>query len=109
MITKIERADVPCPGCRERNEMREFARRTLDEFLNTTKVGEIVEVTGFPVACEDEVKNAERFMGAISTEAFHLSCQSEAKRFRRKGRVFIERKEGHMKGVTRKPNPYPYD
>lgn len=110
MITKVERKDVPCPGGRNRSEMRDFARKTLEEFIESTEVGDIVEVTGFPNVRDDQVANAERFMSALDTEAYHLECRQQTKRFRRKGRVFIERKGDPQKVTARpRPNPYPYD
>ncbi len=110
MITRIKRADIPCPGGRSRSEMRDFARKTLEEFIESTEVGDIVEVTGFPTVRDDQIANAERFMSALETEAYHLECRQQTRRFRRKGRVFIERMREPQKAMARpKPNPYPYD
>lgn len=109
MLTKINRSEVPNIGNRPLSEMRIFARETLKEFVKTTKVGDIVEVTDFPVVCEDEIANVSKLMSAFQTEYFYLDCDIEIRRFRRKGRVFLENKEPFRPKNIRKPNPYPFD
>lgn len=93
MLTKVERKDIPDPGGRERSEMRVFALATLREFVETTQVGDVREVTGFPIVNEDEVKNATRLVNAMSTERRNVKCDDDIDWFRRGGRVFMERKE----------------
>ena len=127
MLTKIEHKDLPEPGGRPRNEMRNFAYDTLTEFAQTAEIGDVYEVTGFPVLVEDEAKNIDKLMSAISTEHRYMpEHEGHIKSFRRKGRVFLEmevplevkaarfRKEREeaerlVAKETRKPNPYPYD
>lgn len=93
MLTKVERKDIPDQGGRERSEMRIFALEALKEFAETAEVGDIVEVTGFPVVCEGEIDNATRFLNALRTEYWYLDFDGEIRRFRRGGRVFMERKK----------------
>lgn len=93
MLTKIDRSEVPHIGNKPISEMRIFARETLKEFAETTKVGDIVEVTDFPVVCEDAIANVTKLMNAFRTESFYLDSDIEIKQFRRKGRVFLENKE----------------
>lgn len=107
MLTKIDRSEVPHIGNKPISQMRIFARETLKEFAETTKVGDIVEVTDFPVVCEDEIANVTKLMNAFRTESFYLdSGDIEIKQFRRKGRVFLENKEP-FRPKNIKPNPYP--
>lgn len=108
MLTKIKRADIPEPGGKPKSKMRIFAHKTLQEFVETTEIGDIVEITEFPVVCEDECANADRLINALSAEIRFINCEDKINRFRRKGRVFIERKEQFIP-KKRKPNPYPYD
>ena len=100
MLTKVERKDIPDPGGRERSEMRVFALKALEEFAETAEVGDIVEVTGFPVVCDGEVVNDAKFLNALRTEYWYLHFDGDIRRFRRGGRVFLERvKERELKYV----------
>lgn len=109
MLTKIDITEVPDQGGRQRSEMRLFAHETLKEFVAKSQIGEIFEVTGFPVVDEDEVKNANKLMNAFCAEFRFVPCEDSINRFRRKGRVFLERKEPFRPKNIRKPNPYPFD
>lgn len=93
MLTEVKREDIPDQGGRKKSEMRLFALETLREFVETTRVGDIREVTGFPITCEDEVKNATRLVNAMGTERRNVKCDDSIDLFRRAGRVFMERKE----------------
>lgn len=91
MLTKIDHKDIPDVGGRPRNEMRNFAFETLAEFARIAEIGDVMEVAGFPVLAEDESANVQKLMSAFDTEIRHApECKGHIKRFRRKGRVFLE-------------------
>lgn len=128
MLTKIDHKDLPEPGGRQRSEMRNFAYDTLTEFVQVAEIGDVMEVTGFPVLVEDERANIEKLMSAFSTEHRYIpECEGYVRSFRRKGRVFLRMEEPLSvqaarnrrkyaeaeakvaKEYARKPNPYPGD
>lgn len=90
MLTKITRNDLPNPGGRPRNELREFARATLEEFVSTTKPGDIAEVTEIPLVCDDPRRNVDKLMSAFSTEYYHFDSEVTIRRLRRGERVFLQ-------------------
>ena len=100
--------DIPDYCAKEKSAIRKFALEALREFGGCAEVGDVMEVTGFPVVSKDPIKNADKMMQALSQEMRNVECK-EIKRFRRKGRVFLERREPWEPYVSRKPNPYPGD
>ena len=48
MLTKLSRDELPNYRGREPTPLRLFADETLDEFIATSEVGDIAEVTGWP-------------------------------------------------------------
>lgn len=112
MLTKIERTDIPDHRGNRNSEMHVFARETLEEFVEVSEVGDVMEVTGFPIVCQDETANLNKLMNVFATEYRYLKGYDRIKRFRRKGRVFLEREQPIVPEnvrPVRKPNPYPGD
>ena len=110
MLTKTDWKAVPPYGKEGRSPIRQFAYKTVIEFLETSEVGDVFEVTGFPeMDGNDAMRMAEKVRGAIRTELWHLrkdcDMRSDVNIFRRKERLFMER----VKPKQRKPNPYPGD
>lgn len=72
-------------------------------------------MTGFPqMKGVDTLRMAEKVRGAIKTELWNIDKSSgrhgEVNVFRRKERLFMERKEPwEPEQAKRKPNPYPGD
>lgn len=94
MIAAIERKDIPPQGNRERSAVRQFAFEAVGEFLEKSSPGDVYEVTGWPdIPAESEVQRSAKVVDAIRTEPWHFAKNGEAEAFRRRDRVFIERKE----------------
>lgn len=113
MLTKTEWKNVPPYGKENRSPIRQFAYKTVIEFLEASKVGDVFEVTGFPeMSGVDAYRMADKVREAMRTELFHLrkdyDARSDVKIFRRKERLFMERTKP-WKPEPRKPNPYPGD
>lgn len=115
MLTKTDWKDVPPYGNQGRSPIRQFAYKTVIEFFENSEVGDVFEVTGYPeMSGNDAMRMAEKVRGAIRTELWHLSkdydTRSDVNVFRRKGRLFMERKEPlNPVKIKPKPNPYPGD
>lgn len=93
MLRMLDRSEVPTMRCAERSEVRRFAADTLREFLDVAQAGDVAEVTGAPEAGGDAVRQAERVMSAIRTEAFYMDARTLVRAFRRRERMFLERVE----------------
>lgn len=98
MLVKIDKADIPMQGGREKSEMRRWAEEAVAAFLRDYRAGECAEATGWPaVDGLDEVRNAARARDAIYDAAFYLphdgkgSVRDLVKVTRRGARVFLER------------------
>ena len=96
MLTQIEGKDIPAYGKGNRSPIRQFAYKTVIEFLENSKVGDVFEVTGFPaIKGNDKLRMAEKVAQAMRTELFYLykdhDARDDAKIFRRRERLFIER------------------
>lgn len=109
MLTKTDWKSVPPYGRESRSPIRQFAYRTVMEFLESAEEGDVFEVTGFPqMEGDDAIRMAEKVRSAMRTELWYLNKEKDLRRevniFRRKERLFIERKE-----PWRAPqgNPYP--
>ena len=94
MLTIIDKTEVPTHGTGERSEIRKFAMETLKDFFEICSFGEIAEVTGAPeVDAADEIKRADKIIGAFKTELYYSKNRQEVRIFRRKNRIFLERKK----------------
>lgn len=102
MLTAIPKDELPTRGGRPRNPMREFAARTLDEFMEASAPGDFFEVSGWPaLKGRDEASTAAEAASALRHEAF-LSGRRDDVRVRRSGcRVFAERLEPIGQRVAR--------
>lgn len=114
MLTKIDWKNVPPYGAENRSPIRQFAYKTIVEFLENSEVGDVYEITGFPtIEGNDTLRMADKVSQAIRTELWHLrkdyDMRKDAKVFRRKERLFIERTEKWMPKVKVERNPYPGD
>lgn len=113
MLTKTDWKSVPPYGKENRSPIRQFAHKTVLEFLDASKTGDVFEVTGFPqMEGVDACRMADKVREAIRTELFYLKkdrdMRDEVKLFRRKSRLFIERKEPWVPRQVQR-NPYPGD
>lgn len=113
MLTKTDWKSIPPYGNQSRSPIRQFAYKTVIEFLEASKTGDVFEVTGFPeMAGNDAMRMAEKVRGAIRTELYYLKkdkdMRDEVNIFRRRERLFMERKEP-WRPTQIKPNPYPGD
>ncbi len=113
MLTKTDWKTIPPYGREGRSPIRQFAYKTVIEFLEQSKVGDVFEVTGFPeMAGNDATRMAEKVRGAIRTELFYLKKDKDMRDkvniFRRRDRLFMERKEP-CRPAQVKQNPYPGD
>ena len=97
MIVQIEKDQVPRNRFQEKSKERIFAEQTLKEFFEQANPGDTFEVTDFP-GQGDALKDAERVASALRTELFYLSKRDQAKVFRRKERLFIEKQEPIKRG-----------
>lgn len=105
MIAAIERKDIPPQGNRERSAVRQFAFEAVGEFLEKSSPGDVYEVTGWPdIPAESAIQRSAKVVGAIRTELWHFDKRSEAEVYRRRERVFLERKEPK---VFAQPRPVP--
>ena len=99
MLTAIEKDDLPMQGNRKKSELRIFAEATVEEFLATSKLGDIAEVTEAPLGKESPTYEATRLVTALRGAAWRTDRHREIRQFRRGERVFLERikpaKEGN--------------
>ncbi len=93
MLTYMEPVELRKLRLFDKSIYREFANKTLIEFLEKAKVGDVFEVTGFPDTGEDLTKLTQKIRQAIDTERFYEDKRSVVKVFQRKGRLFLERTE----------------
>ena len=94
MLKPIDKSEIPDYRSKEKSELRKFAAKTVEEFMGTAKTGDVFEVTGAPNPKGwSEVALADKLVYAINAESMHVDKKGEVKPFRRKGRVFIERRE----------------
>lgn len=98
MLVQLEKDQVPRNRFQEKSKERVFAEQTLEEFFEKANPGDTFEVTGFP-SQGDALKDAERMASALRTELFYLSKRDQAKVFRRKERLFIEKSEPIKRSV----------
>ena len=80
MLTMLDRSQLPSYGNRERSPLRRFAEETVQEFLGSSRPGDVAEVTGAPVE-----------EGAAGTQAL-ASCLRDA---------LFRREEGDMRDRVR--------
>lgn len=113
MIEAIDRKDIPPQGGRERSPMRQFAFGAVGEFLEVAQVGDVYEVTGWPdVPAETALHRAAKAVSALDTELWHFGAKDFAKVYRRRERVFLERREQRKvepaRNEVRREAPRPY-
>lgn len=90
MITIVSHEDVPAVFP-QKSEMRAFAEKTLDEFLEVAKDGDFAEVTGAP-ECEGYYDDrAGKLTNDLRAEAIKKRVHREIKVMKRKNRVFLMR------------------
>lgn len=107
MLTKVDKAEIPRLKTLPRGALRQFADETVAEFVATSKIGDIYEVTGAPKGnSKDPVTEATRLANALRSAIWYASLTDDVKQFRRSGRVFLERKQPRPQKV--KPTPYRY-
>lgn len=93
MIKPADKNELRSLGRFAATGLREFAAATLEEFLGVSKVGDVYEVTGFPVRDgQERAKAAERTAAELRSEGYYMGRRDEAKVYRRKDRVFLERR-----------------
>ena len=96
MLKQIDRRDVPSGPSKGRSPMREFARSTIDEFVASSKAGDVAEVDGWPDVTGDGPRNVQKLASDLRTELYFQRRQNgfdgEVKVMTRGGaRVFVER------------------
>ena len=96
MLNPIDRRDVPSGPSKGRSPMREFARSTVDEFITSSKTGDVAEVTGWPDVTGDGPRNVQKLASDLRTELYWQRRQNgfegEVRVMTRGGaRVFLER------------------
>ena len=92
MLKQIAREDVPDFRTEAKSPLRVFARATLTESFESAAVGDVYEVDGIPeVDGADALRIADKAVNALRTELYHFGRRDDAKAFRRRDRVFIER------------------
>lgn len=94
MLTKIERQEIP-QYRPNRSPLREFADATAREFVASSNVGDVCEVTG---AGSDDDKWAPRLAQMLRSSLFYMDrdrdMRDEVRVFTRCGtRLFMERLE----------------
>lgn len=113
MIAAIDRKDIPPQGGRERSPMRKFAFGAVGEFLEAAREGDVYEVTGWPdVPAESSLQRAAKAVSALDTELWHFGAKDIARVYRRRERVFLERKAPKpqptkTKGPWKWPDDFP--
>ena len=94
MLKPINKSEIPDYRGKNKSEMRKFAAEAVREFMEKAETGDVFEVTGAPNPKGwGEVALADKLIYAINAESAHVDRNGEVKPFRRKGRVFIERRE----------------
>lgn len=93
MLNLINENEVPRYNKFPRSEVRQFAYDTLTEFFANSNIGDVFEITGSPKTTNDELRNIEKVAQALRTELYYMKRRDDAKVFRRKTRLFIERVE----------------
>lgn len=114
MLTKTDWKAIPPYGKENRSPIRQFAYKTVLEFLENSEEGDVFEVTGFPsVEGNDTLRMADKVSQAMRTELWYLrkdyDMRSDVKIFRRKERLFMERTRVRKPQEPIKRNPYPGD
>ena len=92
MIRMMDKGDAVASRRYERGPARQFAYDTLVEFLRVAGPGDVAEVTEAPELSADPVKNADKVLNAVRAELFYMGKRGEVVAFRRRERMFLERK-----------------
>lgn len=107
MLKQITKEEVPRYR-KPKSEARQFAYDALNEFFSSATIGDICEITELPLTNDDPAKNAERVASAFRDELFYMRKRDQAKIFRRKDRLFIERVKPIRVQKTER-NPYKWN
>lgn len=70
MLTPIAKSDIPGYRNAEKSLLRVFCEETAREFLSTSKVGDVAEVTGAPV--EMDARGTRRLAECFRNALFYM-------------------------------------
>ena len=94
MLTPIAKSDVPSYRSAEKSPLRVFCEETAREFLGSSKVGDVAEVTGAPV--DMDAKGTARLAECFRNALFYMDRERDLRKHVRvitRGgtRLFLER------------------
>lgn len=92
MLVPISKEAMPTRNGRPPSPMREFASRTVAEFLDVSKPGDVFEASCWPDPDGlGDVAVATRARAELASEAFRRGAREEVRVRRSGARVFLER------------------
>lgn len=93
MLTKIKPEDVPTQK-KGKSEITLFAGKTLREFMDSSEVGDIAEITDVPTeGIRDPERLVKKVMSSLRNERFSMGLRDKVQPFQRKNRMFLKRIE----------------
>ena len=103
MIQLIAKECVPDANGRPPSPMRLFAQATVEDFMRSSRPGDVFEVSGWPMPeGASEVEAATRARQELGAATAKRDRRCEVKVSRRGARVFMERLKAWVP-----PKPYP--